>query len=98
MPPRLTRQNGLRVTSTCRAGSQNPIARPMRIGAPGQMQIGLAGFSISSCPRLATVADPIEMGITHDQQMSVMGLANLPVHVCVLAVPAIVIATRKSNP
>src|ERR1700694_316698 len=97
MPPRLTRQKGLRVTSTWRAGSQNPMARPMRIGAPGQMQIGLAGFSISSCPKVATRAAPIEMGITHDQQMSVIGLANLPVHVCVLAVLAIASAERKSN-
>jgi hypothetical protein len=62
------------------------------------MQIGLAGFSISSCPKVATGIAPIEIGITHDQQMSVMGLANLPVHVCVLAVPAIVIATRKRSP
>jgi hypothetical protein len=70
----------------------------MRIGVPGQTHNGLAGFSISSCPRLATGAAPIEIGSTHDQQMSVMGLANLPVHVCVLAVAAIMIATRKSNP
>jgi hypothetical protein len=62
------------------------------------MQIGLAGFSISSCPKVATRAAPIEMGITHDQQMSVIGLANLPVHVCVLAVVAIVIAKSKINP
>src|SRR2546422_4009764 len=73
-----------------------PDARPMRKG--GQMQIGLAGFSMSSCPKVATGIAPIEMGITHDQQMSVIGLANLPVHVCVLAVPAIAIATRKRNP
>jgi hypothetical protein len=62
------------------------------------MQIGLAGFSISSCPEVATGIAPIEMGMTHDQQMSVIGLANLPVHVCVLAVVAIVIAKSKSNP
>jgi hypothetical protein len=54
---------------------------PSRIGKPGQTHSGLAGFSMSSWPSVATLAAPMEIGRMHDQQMSVMGLANLPVHV-----------------
>src|SRR5258708_4499323 len=81
-PPRDGRQNGLRTVSTCRAGSQKPIEMPIVALAP-QLHNGLLGLPpLSSCPpKFAIVALPMVIGRMHDQQMSVIGLGNLPVHV-----------------
>ena len=74
----------MRTTSTWRAGSQKPIDKPM-VGFTPQLHTGLLGLlSLSSWPpKLATVALPMVIGRMHDQQMSVMGFGNLPVHVAI---------------
>ena len=80
-PPSDARQNGLRTASTCRAGSQNPIDRPM-VGFTPQLQTGLDGFGMSSCPsKLAIVALPMLIGRMQLQQISVIGLGKRPVQV-----------------
>jgi hypothetical protein len=43
----------------------------------GHRQIGVRGFSVSS-PDAETRIPPIVIGNKHDQQISVMGLTNLP--------------------
>ena len=78
-PPRLGKHQGLVVTSTIRAGSQKPTARPMRgIGVP-QAQIGKSGLLVSGRPG-QSFAPPSEIGKMQLQQISVTGLTNLPVH------------------
>jgi len=85
MPPSEVRQNGLRTTSTWRAGSQKPIDRPMT-GFTPQLHTGLPGLAMSSwLPKLAMGMLPRLMGRMQLQQMSVTGLGNLPVQV---AMPA----------
>ena len=60
------------------------------VGFTPQLHTGLLGLlSLSSWPpKLATVALPIVIGRMHDQQMSVMGFGNLPVHVAIGAAVA----------
>ena len=63
MPPKPTMQNGVRVTSTRRTGSQKPIDRPMR-GGLLQKQTGVDGLPMSSCPSERSEAEPIVSGNT----------------------------------
>src|SRR5262245_42308659 len=77
IPPRPTMQNGVRVTSTKRTGSQYPIDRPMRGGFPHE-HMGEDGFAMSSCPCVIMGTAPMLIGKTQLQQMSVMGFMNLP--------------------
>jgi hypothetical protein len=82
-------QKGMRVTSTSRAGSQNPIGIP-GIGAGrgglGQRHGIWLGFSVSSRPPAFTFTGPIESGNKQDQQISVTGLTKRPGQVSVKAV------------
>jgi len=77
-------QYGVRVISTKRTGSQNPIATP-GTGTPPLVhkQRGLAGFLVSLFlipPPLARLTGPIEIGSRQLQQISVIGLTNRPEH------------------
>src|SRR5579863_10538208 len=85
MPPSDTKQNGFLTVSTCLAGSQKPIDRPM-VGFVIQLQTGLEGFGMSSCPPILPMsAVPTEIGRMQLQQISVTGLMNLPLQVDELA-------------
>ena len=73
------------------------VIRPRLLTIPGVAQVIPMGGEVRQFQVQPNTTRMAELGITHDQQMSVMGLANLPGQVCVLAVVAIVVATRKSN-
>lgn len=78
-------QKGSRTTSTRRTGSQKLTLNPNLGGLP-QKQAGFPpGLAVSSWSIDASVAPPILRGNMHDQQMSVIGLANLPLHVAAWA-------------
>src|SRR4051812_39688542 len=98
MPPNEVKHQGVRVTSTWRAGSQKPIETPIfpKGGGP-HMQIGEPTFSISSCPILRIGMLPIVSGNIHDQQISVIGFMNLPVQVALVAAMAGNVAPIRSR-
>ena len=75
-PPRLTKHQGFMLTSASRTGSQNPIAMP---GRKPQRHTGRVGFLGSGLLDGQISSPPIESGKRQDQQMSVIGLTNLPV-------------------
>ena len=79
-PPRFGKHQGVRVTSTSRAGSQTPTESPIRgIGEP-QRQIGDDGLGVSGAPvALPMLIGPIEIGNRHSQQTSAIGLTKRPV-------------------
>jgi hypothetical protein len=93
-------QKGVLVTSTSRTGSQKPIDTPGIVmlflihkhkGAPGffvSLFLGTLPFPILMLP--------IEIGIKHDQQISVTGLTKCPLHV-MLALAVIGMLTATSN-
>jgi hypothetical protein len=55
---------------------------PDKTGLTPQLQTGLDGLSVSSwSPKLAMRAPPMLIGRMQDQQISVIGLGNLPVQV-----------------
>ena len=64
------------LTSARRTGSQNPIAIP---GLRPHRQTGRSGLSVSGRSEGQIFKPPTEIGNRHDQQMSVIGLTNLPV-------------------
>ena len=70
-------QNGVRVTSTSRTGSQKPIATPTR-GGLLQKHTGEDGLAVSGWPSETRVAEPSVSGNMQLQQMSVIGFMNLP--------------------
>lgn len=78
-----TKQYGVRVTSTNRAGSQKVTGNPTRwyggIGI-GHVHKGARAFGVSS-PEDETVIPPMVMGKRQDQQISVIGLTKRPVQV-----------------
>src|SRR5690606_14834822 len=76
IPPRLTKHHGFMLTSASRTGSQKPIASPVlrQHRLPGD-----SGLSVSGRSEGQIFKPPTEIGNRHDQQMSVIGLTNLPV-------------------
>ncbi|GHT93169.1 hypothetical protein FACS1894122_07990 [Alphaproteobacteria bacterium] len=82
MPPMLTKQNFVRVTSISRTGSQNEIGRPYltkRGGGAGHWQIIFLGLDVSSPPG-DTFIPQIVIGNKQLQQISLTGFTNLPAH------------------
>jgi hypothetical protein len=75
-------QKGTLVTSTRRAGSQNPTGMPGTKGSGGfgQKQGIWLGLGVSSRPLPLTLTGPIEIGKRQDQQISVIGLTKRPEH------------------
>jgi hypothetical protein len=75
----------VRVISTSRTGSQNPIEIPgTGTFALTHAQIGEAGFFVSrffGVEPLPIFIPPIEIGSKHPQQMSEIGLTKCPLHV-----------------
>jgi hypothetical protein len=78
-PPIFTKQYGVLVTSTNRAGSQNEIGTPILGTGFVHVQISCLGLGVSS-PLAETLIPPIVIGNIQLQQISEMGLTNLPTH------------------
>src|SRR5690606_38109334 len=95
IPPRLTKHHGFMLTSASRTGSQKPMAMP---GLRPHRHSGRSGLSGSGRFEGQISSPPTEIGNRHDQQMSVIGLTKLPVHLPGPASAAAGVAAASVSP